>query len=69
MGVAGTVPSMEPLGHGLIVLYNGVAAALGTVVSPVVGAGLVVAAAFVWMARLEIDEMNRRATKPQVGLH
>jgi hypothetical protein len=60
---------MEQLGHGLIVLYNGVVAAFGALLTPITAAAFVVALSFAWMARLDLDEMDRRAAKPQVGMH
>jgi hypothetical protein len=64
-----TVPGMEQLGYGLIILLNGVFAAFGALLTPLTAAAVVTACSLGWMARLEIDEVNRRATKPQVGLH
>lgn len=60
---------MDQIAAGLVALFNGLLNALTTLVSPIVLAAMVLAAGLVWMALVEIDELNRQGTKPDVGLH
>jgi hypothetical protein len=60
---------MSILGDGLVVIVNGLLAMLGAIASPLTIAGAAGAAALVWLARIEVDELDRQAVKPQVGRH
>lgn len=57
------------LGDGLVVLVNGAWAALSTALSPLTAAALATVFGLIWLARLEIDELNRQGTKPDIGMH
>lgn len=60
---------MSTFGQGLVILVNGVVDIVGRVLSPVAFCAVVVIAGFAWMARLEVDDMNRDAAKPEIGMH
>lgn len=60
---------MDVLGSGLITMFNGFVALLGTLASPMALAVVVVVASLVWLALIEIEELNRQGTKPDVGRH
>ncbi len=60
---------MSVLSAGLLTLLNGLLALVGAIISPVALAVLVLGVGFLWLARLEIDQLNRQATKPEIGRH
>lgn len=60
---------MDILGSGLITLLNGFLAMLGALASPIAIAVVLCAAGLGWFALLEIDELDRQGTKPEVGRH
>lgn len=60
---------MELFGHGIVLIVNGALDLLGRLASPVAVAAVVIAVGLAWMARLEIDEVNRSASKPEIGIH
>lgn len=60
---------MEILGNGLVTLANGALGALLSLASPLVIAGVALAAGLIWLALIEVDELNRKGTKPEVGRH
>lgn len=60
---------MEHLGNGLITLANGLWTTVTAVVHPLVLGSGVTAAALAWLARLEVDELDRSASKPMVNRH
>lgn len=70
---AATVPAMEDvlssLGDGLIVIVNGAWSVAATALSPMTAAAIATVAGLVWLARLEIDELNRQGSKPDIGMH
>ncbi len=48
-------------------LLNGTVVSFSYAANPYTAALLAVAASMAWMARLEMDEMDRQATKPDIG--
>ena len=60
---------MDPIGNGLITFLNGLWSLVHSLASPFVLAIVVVVAALCWLAVIELDELSRQATKPQVGRH
>jgi hypothetical protein len=60
---------MEHLGNGLVTIFNGLWVTLTSVVSPATLGGLVLAACLLWLARLELDELDRLGSKPTVDRH
>lgn len=60
---------MDILGSGLVTLANGVLASLGAVASPLTIAAAAAAASLWQMARVEIEDADRRGTKPLVERH
>jgi hypothetical protein len=57
------------LGAGAVTLFNGVWALITTLASPITLAVVVSAAGFFWLAGIEVEELNRQGTKPDVQLH
>lgn len=60
---------MDALAAGLTALVNGLIALAGVLVSPVVGSLVLGALACAWLATMEIEELDRQGTKPEVGRH
>lgn len=60
---------MEPIGNGLILMFNGLCAGAGTVTDWKVLTGLAMIVGLAWMARLEVDDLDMRAAKPRVQRH
>ena len=60
---------MDALGTGLILIANGLLQMLGRVADPITLIGLVLAVSLFWLAGIEIEELNRQGTKPEVGRH
>ncbi len=60
---------MQILVNGFTAIANGAAATLGHLISPVALAIIASAVSLAWLARLEVDELDRQGTKPQVGKH
>ena len=60
---------METLGNGVITMANGALTILGMAASPVAIALVALAGGLAWMALIEVEELDRQGTKPEVGLH
>lgn len=60
---------MDPITSGLTAVFNGAAATAGALASWHTLFGVLTAASLVWLARLEIDDVDRRGAKPQVARH
>lgn len=60
---------MDVVSTGLVILANGLMEMAGAVASPMTIAGAAGAAALVWLANIEVDELNRQGIKPQPGRH
>jgi hypothetical protein len=60
---------MAQLGDGLITLVNGVYATFGALFTPVALFLTISAVCLTWLARLEIAELDRLGSKPEVGRH
>jgi hypothetical protein len=60
---------MDQLASGIITLLNGVWLALTSLASPLVLAAVGMVAALVWLALIEVDELDRQGAKPVVERH
>jgi hypothetical protein len=60
---------MDALAAGLTTIFNGVRTVVDGSLSPVTIAVLVLGAAMAWLGAVDIEELNRRGTKPRVGRH
>jgi hypothetical protein len=60
---------MNTLSNSFIALANGIFSASHHLVSATTIAVIVVCVSLAWLARIDADEMNRKATKPAVGIH
>lgn len=60
---------MTIFSNSLITLLNGAFDFITRLFSPVSIIIILLIASLVWMALLEMDEMNRQGTKPEVGRH
>lgn len=67
--LAETVYSMDILSHGLISLLNGSYVVVRLFMSPAMLFLAVSGTSLVWLARIEVASMDRRAAKPEVGRH
>lgn len=64
-----TVTLMEQLTSGFTVLLNGGLTSIAALANWSVVFGLLTAGSLVWLSRLEVDDVDRRATKPTVARH
>lgn len=60
---------MDILGNGLVTLANGALTALTSIADPVILVGIAMALSLLWLALVEVDELDRQGTKPEVGRH
>lgn len=60
---------MDALGTGLILMANGLLTMVGELASPVTVMGVILVVAAGWLATVEIEELDRMGTKPDVGRH
>lgn len=54
---------------GLILIANGLLKMAGSLADPLTLIGVVAAVSLWWLAGIEVEELNRQGTKPQVGRH
>jgi hypothetical protein len=57
------------LGAGLVTVVNGAFSVVGLLLSPVPLALAVCAGGMWWLAGIELDELTRQGTKPEIQLH
>lgn len=60
---------MDALAAGITTIVNGIRTAIDGVVSPTALAVIVLASAMAWLCAVDIEELNKRGTKPRVGRH
>lgn len=60
---------MNALGTGLILTVNGLWQMVTHLADPITLIGVTMAAGLVWLAGIEIEELDRQGTKPEVGRH
>lgn len=60
---------MESLSNGLVTLANGLMDLAGHLLSPIAFIGVFLVAGFSWLCLIELDELDRQGTKPEVGRH
>jgi hypothetical protein len=60
---------METLANGLFTLVNGLINILHFALSPFTIAAIFLGFSLLWLMLLEIDELDRQGTKPEVGRH
>lgn len=58
----------DALANGLITVLNGLWTIIGAVMNPITLVVIAMGLSFAWLALLENDELDRQATKPQVGV-
>jgi len=58
---------MDILSNGLITLYNGVNDLLNFALHPMSIAVVLIAVGLWWLSLIELDELNRQGTKPEIG--
>lgn len=64
---ATTVQVMNTLTNGIFTIINGSAALLNYALKPTSLMLLVCALSLMWLALIEVDEVDRQGTKPVVG--
>ena len=64
-----TVYGMEQLTSGFTVLLNGGLTSITALANWTVVFGLLTMGSLAWLSRLEVDDVDRRATKPTVARH
>jgi hypothetical protein len=57
------------LGAGLVTIINGAFSAVDLVLSPIPLALAVCAGGMWWLAGIEVEELTRQGTKPEIQLH
>lgn len=60
---------MDLLAAGFTIIVNGLMHLVGAIFSPTAVLLVVTGAGLAWMAVIEIEEMNRKASKPTTPLH
>jgi hypothetical protein len=60
---------MDALAAGIITIFNGLHAVFGHVLSPIALTVCILGASMAWLAAVDVEELNRRGTKPRVGRH
>ena len=60
---------MTTLSYGLVALLNGFLSMMGALMTPLTAGVIVLALGMAWLARLELDDLKRQGTKPEVGRH
>lgn len=60
---------METLGNGLVMLANGAWETAGALASPLTLGLIIIIGGLAWMARLELDDVDRANSKPEIGIH
>lgn len=60
---------METLSNGLVTIANGAIRLVDLSAHPVIFVVALMAAGFAWLCMIELDELDRQGTKPQVGRH
>lgn len=63
------VRDMTIIASGLVTLLNGFLSILGALASPVVIASAVIVVSVIWLASLEVSELDLQSAKPEVGRH
>lgn len=61
-----TVVFMEPLANGLVTVFNGLRTLFDGLLTPVALMSIAIGAALLWIALIELDEINRQGTKPEI---
>jgi hypothetical protein len=64
---AATDAAMDVLGNGAITVFNGLLGMVTMAFSPMVIVGVILASSFVWLALIELDELDRQGSKPEIG--
>lgn len=60
---------METLGNGLVILGNGAWETVSALASPLTLGLVLIIGGLAWMARLELDDVDRANSKPEIGIH
>lgn len=60
---------LDALANLLVTLANGLLGIFTATIHPVFLGGVVAAACLLWLAGIEIEELDRAGTKPMVGRH
>jgi hypothetical protein len=60
---------MQVLADGLVTLFNGCYTAVMAATTPAALFLIVSGASLAWVARIEVADLDRRASKPEVGRH
>lgn len=60
---------MDTISNGLISIANGIIDLAGKVVSPISVIVVILVVSYSWLCLIELDELDRQATKPEIGRH
>lgn len=60
---------MTALGNGLVLLFNGLVSLFGFLSNGITIAVIFVFLSLAWLAFMEIEELNRQGSKPEIGRH
>lgn len=60
---------MENLTNGLVTMVNGALVAGSNAFNPIVIIGALMIAGLAWICLIELDEVDRQGSKPEVGRH
>lgn len=60
---------MDTITNGLITIANGLLDLASRVVSPITVLVVLLVASYAWLCLIELDELDRQGTKPEIGRH
>lgn len=58
---------MNVFSNGAVTLFNGFLELVGAATSPMTLVGALLGVSLLWLALIEIDELDRQGTKPEIG--
>jgi len=60
---------MEDLTNGLITIANGAVVSISNAMSPITVIAVLMLVGLSWICLIELDEVDRQGSKPEVGRH
>jgi hypothetical protein len=60
---------MIDLGNSIVSLVNGLYSILNIIISPNVILAFILFVSLIWVFLIEIDELDRQGTRPEIGRH
>jgi len=57
---------MDVFANGLVTIFNGITTIVDGLLTPVAVMAILLACGLTWLALIELDELNRQGTKPEI---